>query len=260
MEACCLGLLGRFLPHLMNVQVEAVTDRHDGGDGVFIAAQGVGTAVCRRSYGTVRHEYTAGTGVVCRTSPVRAARGRSSSRCAGSSATAPHVIWRPSPSRCPASPPGIGAGPRCCAVCWRRWRWPCAVGPVTVPGVDDFSKRRGHSYATILINMDTRRPVDVLDERAVEPLAQWLRAHPGIQVVCRDRAGAYAEGVGRRRSRGDPARRSKKMQTGIGHQVAEPCVSPRCDRSLPPLTLTKLLCFPTLSDIGTNCIRSHDIL
>jgi transposase len=37
--------------------------------------------------------------------------------------------------------------------------------------------------------------VDVLDERAAEPLAQWLRAHPGVQVVCRDRAGAYAEGA-----------------------------------------------------------------
>ena len=47
-------------------------------------------------------------------------------------------------------------------------------------GVDDFSKRRGHSYATLLINMDTRKPVDVLDDREASSLAGWLREHPEV--------------------------------------------------------------------------------
>jgi Transposase len=64
-----------------------------------------------------------------------------------------------------------------------------------VLGIDDFATKKGHVYATILLDMQTGERVDVLPDRTAETLAAWLREHPGAEIVCRDRGGAYAEAV-----------------------------------------------------------------
>jgi transposase len=67
--------------------------------------------------------------------------------------------------------------------------------PATKVGIDDWAKCKGQSYATIVVDLETHQPIDLLPERSAECVAQWLQEHPGVEIISRDRGGVYADGA-----------------------------------------------------------------
>lgn len=78
---------------------------------------------------------------------------------------------------------------------------------ITTPrvlGIDDWAFRKGHTYGTILVDLEKRKPIDLLPDREVETVQKWLEDHPaspsaslwrpmGIEIISRDRASCYSQ-------------------------------------------------------------------
>ena len=97
--------------------------------------------------------------------------------------------------------------------------------------MDDFALRRRHTYGTLLLHLERRQPLALLPDREAASVAQWREAHPGVEVVVRDRAEAYAEATrtnATHASTTDPEARLYKKAKGqeaklayLGHVLME---------------------------------------
>ncbi len=67
------------------------------------------------------------------------------------------------------------------------------VETLRVVGIDDWAFRRNHRYGSIVCDLERRPIVTLLLDRERATVEARLAAHPGIEVVSRDRGGGYGE-------------------------------------------------------------------
>jgi len=97
--------------------------------------------------------------------------------------------------------------------------------PLRIVGIDDWAFRKGRRYGTLIIDLQRHRVVDLLPDAIAESLATWLKAHPSIEIISRDRAGVYAEGARQDAPQAQPVADRWHLSKNLAEAV-ERCLEP----------------------------------
>jgi transposase len=89
---------------------------------------------------------------------------------------------------------GLAASPSTLVRLQRRTTLPSPPAPQFI-GVDDWSFRKGRTYGALVVDLERHQPIEMLPDKTAETFAAWLKAHPTITVITRDRDSAFAEGA-----------------------------------------------------------------
>ncbi|PVE20270.1 ISL3 family transposase [Microvirga sp. KLBC 81] len=67
--------------------------------------------------------------------------------------------------------------------------------PPRIVGVDDWAMRKGRTYGSILVDLERRKPIELLPDRTAATFSAWLQRYPDIEIIARDRSSEYAKGA-----------------------------------------------------------------
>ena len=98
----------------------------------------------------------------------------------------------------------------------KQAQWPAPSSPRVV-GIDDWSWKRRLRYGTLICDLESCKPIDVLPDRSVETVSAWFEKHPTVEIVSRDRSSEYAAGI----SKGVPQALQVADLWHIGKNLAE---------------------------------------
>jgi transposase len=98
----------------------------------------------------------------------------------------------------------------------KRVELPTTSSPRVV-GLDDWSWKRRLRYGTLICDLESRKPLDVLADRSVETVSAWLQKHPSVEIVSRDRSSQYAAAI----KKGAPQAIEVADRWHVGKNLAE---------------------------------------
>ncbi|WP_217574369.1 transposase [Streptomyces sp. GbtcB7] len=96
---------------------------------------------------------------------------------------------------------------------------PALVTP-RVLGVDDFALY-GDTYGALLVDATTQLPLTLWEGRGAEQLSRWLRAHPGVEVACRDGSLTYRQGIANGAPKAVQVSDRFQLRQGLSRRVQE---------------------------------------